>query len=309
MRVAVVQMTSTDDVGANLAAAEKWVAQAAEQGAELIALPENFAYLRREGTGVPSAQSLEGEIVCALRAWAGRHRIWLVGGTFHEAIPGETRVHNTSVAISPRGEIVAVYRKIHLFDVDLSAHGGQVYRESERVAPGSEVASFETPAGVVGLSICYDVRFPELYRSLALRDARFLCVPAAFARETGRDHWEVLLRARAIEKPVLRARARAVRRTPGRSAQLRPFDGRGSVGHRDRSRARSPWSALRGVPPRRPGSRPRVPPGAAPPASVTSSPLAQAATLPRRCGIRRTGRRGSGVAAMAGEGNGSARRS
>jgi len=199
MRVAVIQMTSTDEVAANLAAAEKWVAQAADLGAELIALPENFAYLRREGTAVPCAQSLDGEIGGALRSWAERHRVWLIGGTFLEIIPGETRAYNTSIAISPRGDVVAVYRKIHLFDVDLSAQGGQVYRESDTVAPGTEVASFDTPAGVVGLSVCYDVRFPELYRSLAARGARFLSVPAAFARETGRDHWEVLLRARAIE--------------------------------------------------------------------------------------------------------------
>lgn len=199
MRVAVVQMSSTDEVATNLAAAEKWVAQAADRGAELIALPENFAYLRREGTAVPCAQPLDGEIVGSLRRWAERHRVWLIGGTFLEVIPGETRAYNTSVAISPRGDVVAVYRKIHLFDVDLSAQGGQVYRESDTVAPGTEVVSFETAAGVVGLSVCYDVRFPELYRSLAVRGARFLCVPAAFARETGRDHWEVLLRARAIE--------------------------------------------------------------------------------------------------------------
>ncbi len=199
MRVAVVQMTSTDEVAANLAIAEKWVAQATDLGAELIALPENFAYLRREGSDAPCAQSLDGEIVNSLRSWAERHRVWLIGGTFLETIPGDARAHNTSVAISPRGEVVAVYRKIHLFDVDLSTQGGQIYRESDTVAPGNEVVSFETPAGVVGLSVCYDVRFPELYRSLAVRGARFLCVPAAFARETGRDHWEVLLRARAIE--------------------------------------------------------------------------------------------------------------
>jgi predicted amidohydrolase len=199
VRVAVVQMTSVDDVGANLASASKWIAQAADQGAELIALPENFAFLRREGLPVPCAQTLDGEIVGALREWARRHRVWLVGGTFHEAVPRDARVANTCVAVTPHGDIAAVYRKIHLFDVDLTAHGGQAYRESDRVAPGSELASFETPFGVVGLSICYDVRFPELYRALARRNARFLCVPAAFARETGRDHWEVLLRARAIE--------------------------------------------------------------------------------------------------------------
>lgn len=199
MRVAAVQMTSTDDVATNLASAAKLVAQAAEQGAELVVLPENFAFLRRDGAPIPCAQSLDGEIVGALREWARSHRIWLVGGTFHEAIPGEVRVANTSVAVAPNGERVAVYRKIHLFDVDLTAHGGAAYRESDGVAPGSELASFEMPFGVVGLSVCYDLRFPELYRKLVERGARILCVPAAFARETGRDHWEVLLRARAIE--------------------------------------------------------------------------------------------------------------
>jgi len=199
MRVAVVQMTSTDDVGANLASAAKFVAEAAERGAELVALPENFAFLRRDGAPIPCAQPLDGEIVDALRDWARTHRIWLIGGTFHESIPGDARVANTSVAVAPSGAIAAVYRKIHLFDVDLTSQGGQAYRESDRVVPGREVASFETPFGVVGLSVCYDVRFPELYRMLVERGARMLCVPAAFARETGRDHWEVLLRARAIE--------------------------------------------------------------------------------------------------------------
>jgi predicted amidohydrolase len=199
MRVAVVQMTSVDDVAVNLAAASKWVSQAADGGAEFVALPENFAFLRREGMPVPCAQSLDDEIVGALREWARHHRIWLVGGSFHESVPDDPRVYNTCVAIGPSGDIAAVYRKIHLFDVDLRAQGGQAYRESERVIAGTDLASFETPFGVVGLSICYDVRFPELYRGLAARGARVLCVPAAFARETGRDHWEVLLRARAIE--------------------------------------------------------------------------------------------------------------
>ena len=199
MRVAVVQMTSTDEVASNLAEAEKWVAQAAELGAELIALPENFAYLRREGTAVPCAQSIDGEIVGSLRSWAERHRVWLIGGTFLESIPGDTRAYNTSVAISPRGEVVAVYRKIHLFDVDLSAQGGHVYRESDTVAPGTEVVSFETPAGVVGLSVCYDVRFPELFRELLSQGAEWFTLPSAFTVPTGRAHWELLLRARAVE--------------------------------------------------------------------------------------------------------------
>jgi predicted amidohydrolase len=192
-------MTSTDDVAANLAAAGKFVAEAADLGAQLVALPENFAFLRREGEPIPCAQGLDGEIVGTLCALAGRHRLWLLGGTFPEAVSGTERVYNTAVAVGPDGRLAAVYRKIHLFDVDLSAQGGLVYRESERVSPGSELSSVDTPFGVVGLSVCYDLRFPELYRALAARGARFLAVPAAFARETGRDHWEVLLRARAIE--------------------------------------------------------------------------------------------------------------
>lgn len=200
MRVAAVQMTSTDDVATNLAMTRRFVSEAASAGgAELIALPENFAFLRREGEPIPCAQGLEGEIVTTLRSLARHHRVWILGGSFPELVPGDGRIHNTSVAVGPDGEIAALYRKIHLFDVDLSGQGGLVYRESDRVAPGAEPVSVSTPFGAIGLSICYDLRFPELYRALAARGVRFLAVPAAFARETGRDHWEVLLRARAIE--------------------------------------------------------------------------------------------------------------
>ena len=198
VRVGIVQMTSTADLAANLACARALVTEAAERGAGWVALPENFAYLRREGTPIPCAQGLDGAIVGFLREEARRHRIWLLGGSFPEA-SADGRVHNTSVLVSPDGELAALYRKIHLFDVDLGAQGGGVYRESATVAPGKEVVAAETPFGVVGLSVCYDLRFPELYRALAARGARFLAVPSAFAPETGRDHWEVLLRARAVE--------------------------------------------------------------------------------------------------------------
>jgi predicted amidohydrolase len=198
MRAAVVQMTSRDDVAENLAAARALVASAAEQGAELVALPENFAFLRREGAPVPCAQGLDGPIVGFLRERARAHRVWLVGGTFPEDAGGG-RVHNTCVVVDPDGLVVAVYRKIHLFDVDLRASGGGAFEESKTVAPGEEVVMAETPFGGLGLSVCYDVRFPELYRALTERGARLLAVPSAFTRETGKDHWEVLLRARAIE--------------------------------------------------------------------------------------------------------------
>jgi predicted amidohydrolase len=202
MRVGVVQLTSTDDLASNLRATEHWVRQAAERGAELVALPEMFAYLRREGSEFPHAQGIDGEIVAHFRALARELEVRIVAGSFAERIPDQTRVYNTSVSISPDGELDGVYRKIHLFDVDLGDAGGGAYAESARVAPGEEVVVVSTPFGGVGLSICYDLRFPELYRELAARGAHFVSVPSAFTPHTGKDHWEVLLRARAIENQV-----------------------------------------------------------------------------------------------------------
>lgn len=199
MRVGIVQVCSTDDLAANLARAEIGIREAAERGAGLVALPENFAYMRREGTRYPCAQGPDGEILRALSRWASDYGIWLVGGTLPELIPGETRVHNTSVVFAPDGREAARYRKIHLFDVELGSDGRDVYRESQQCAPGDQVVVCSTPFGGLGLSICYDLRFPELYRALVARGSRWLLVPSAFTRETGKDHWEVLLRARAIE--------------------------------------------------------------------------------------------------------------
>ena len=149
--------------------------------------------------GSRRAQGLDGEIVARVRDLARRHGVWILGGTFPERGDDSDRVFNTSVLVSDEGALAAVYRKIHLFDVDLGDQGGGSFRESATVAPGDEVVVAQTPFGAVGLSVCYDLRFPELYRAQSARGARFLTVPAAFARETGRDHWEVLLRARAIE--------------------------------------------------------------------------------------------------------------
>ena len=198
LRVGIAQMRSTDDLEANLAVAEALVDEAARGGASWIALPENFAYLRREGTPFPCAQGLDGEILATAARWARRHGVWLLAGSFPEAA-GDGRVFNTSVLLSPEGNQVAVYRKIHLFDVDLRGQGGDPYQESATIAPGDEPVLAEAPFGRIGLSVCYDLRFPELYRKYAREGARFLTVPAAFARETGKDHWEILLRARAIE--------------------------------------------------------------------------------------------------------------
>jgi len=229
VRVALVQTTSTEDVPANLAAASRLVEEAAERGASLVALPENFAFLRREGGPIDCAQGLDGEIVGCLRELARRLRVRILGGTFPEAGASAARVYNTSVLISPAGEIEAVYRKIHLFDVDLAASGGGVYRESAFVAPGQEVVVAQTPDAVIGLSVCYDLRFPELYRALAARGAQILTVPSAFTRETGKDHWEVLLRARAIENqafvlaPAQCGRHSETRASHGRSLIVDPW--------------------------------------------------------------------------------------
>ena len=200
MRVALVQLQSGTDVAANLASAEGFVAEAARAGAAWVLLPEMFAYLRREGQPFPHAQTLDGAIVTTLRAWARRHKIWLLGGSFAEVDPSSSRVFNCSVLINSDGKICAVYRKMHLFDVDLRAQGGGLYEESASIAAGAPAPVLaRTPFGGVGLSVCYDMRFPELYRQLTALGARFLTVPSAFAPQTGRAHWEVLLRARAIE--------------------------------------------------------------------------------------------------------------
>jgi predicted amidohydrolase len=221
MRVALVQMTSTDRLSENLDSARQAVDEAAERGAEFIALPENFAFLRREGNPIPCAQGLDGEIVETVRELASRHRVPILAGTFAEAIEGDHRVYNTSALISETGGIAAVYRKIHLFDVDLGESGG-VFRESAFTAPGEEVVVAETPYGKVGLSICYDLRFPELFREMAARGADWIALPSAFAPETGKAHWEVLLRARAIENQAfVLAPAQCGRHSPDRASHGR----------------------------------------------------------------------------------------
>jgi len=229
VRVGIVQLTSTDDVEANLASAEGFVREAAAAGARLVALPENFAFLRREGAPIPCAQGLDGEIVGRMRALARELGVWILGGSFPEARPGERRVGNTSVLLDDAGAVRAVYRKIHLFDVDLRAQGGGAYAESERIVPGEAVVVADTPLGRLGLSICYDLRFPELYREHARRGARLLAVPSAFTPQTGKDHWEVLLRARAIENqayvlaPAQCGRHSDVRASHGRSMIVDPW--------------------------------------------------------------------------------------
>jgi predicted amidohydrolase len=194
---AVAQMTSTADVERNLARAERLVAEAVARGATFVALPENFAFLRSTGDPAPDAQSVDGPWVSRMAAAARGHGITLLLGSLPERSDHPGKVHNTSVLLGPDGGVLAVYRKIHLFDIDLP--GLEHLKESREVAPGRELVVAQAPFGPLGMTICYDVRFPELYRALTRRGARVLAVPAAFTDRTGKDHWEVLLRARAIE--------------------------------------------------------------------------------------------------------------
>ena len=194
MRVAAIQLNSNGDKSRNLEVAERLVRAAAADGAALVALPEKWNLLAAGEELLAGAEPLDGPSLAAARAWARELGVHVLAGSVAEAT-GE-RAFNTSVLIGPDGGDLAVYRKVHLFDVEA---GGVTYRESAHEQPGAELAT--APAGelVVGLSVCYDLRFPELYRILALRGADLLTVPSAFTTATGRDHWEVLLRARAIE--------------------------------------------------------------------------------------------------------------
>lgn len=194
MRVAAVQLNSTGDKARNLAAAERLVREAAADGAELVALPEKWNLLAGGEELLAGAEPLDGPSLGAARAWARELGIHLLAGSISER--GDERASNTSVLIGPDGGDLAVYRKIHMFDVDA---GGVSYRESKHERPGTEVVTAPLGDLILGMSVCYDLRFPELYRILAVRGARILAVPSAFTSATGRDHWEVLLRARAIE--------------------------------------------------------------------------------------------------------------
>jgi predicted amidohydrolase len=195
--VAAVQMTSIDDVDRNVREATRLSREAAAAGATLIALPENFAWLRPEGSPVSYRQDLDGELVRSMREEARRLGRYLLLGSIPERIPRSRRIHNTSVLLGPRGRVLARYRKMHLFDIDM--RGSAALEESRTVKAGDQPVVAPTKLGRLGLTICYDLRFPELYRRLALAGAEVLFVPAAFTAFTGPHHWLPLLRARAIE--------------------------------------------------------------------------------------------------------------
>ena len=197
LSVALVQLDASADVAANIAAATELADEAASTGARLVALPEYLQYRGPDDGYRASARPIPGPWTEAFAEVARRRDAWILVGSLAETSPDPARPWNTSVLVAPDGSIVATYRKIHLFDV--SVVDGPVDRESERVTPGDHAVVAEVDGVRLGLSVCYDLRFPELYRALALAGAEVMTVPANFTERTGRDHWEVLLRARAIE--------------------------------------------------------------------------------------------------------------
>jgi predicted amidohydrolase len=224
LRVAAVQLNSTADKGRNLDAAERLVRAAAGDGAELVALPEKWSLLAGGRELLEGAETLDGPALSAARGWARELGIFLLAGSVSEW--AGDRAFNTSVLAGPDGSDLAVYRKIHMFDVEV---GGVAYRESEHEEAGSEIVTAELGDLSAGLTICYDLRFPELFRILAVRGARLITVPSAFTAVTGRDHWQVLLRARAIENQVFLLAPNQIGEAPpqyssyGRSAIVDPW--------------------------------------------------------------------------------------
>ena len=197
MKLAVCQMNSGPDLPKNLDQAIGLLRAAAAEGATLAGLPENFERMASAAEKREGATTLDGPVLGPIRETARALNLWVLAGSFAERIEGSAKIYNTSAMVDPDGEIAAVYRKIHLFDVEIN--DGAEYHESAVVEPGDVLSVAETPVGEVGLSVCYDLRFPELYRALVKLGAELLAVPAAFTEKTGRAHWEVLLRARAIE--------------------------------------------------------------------------------------------------------------
>ena len=195
--VALVQLDATGDVDANIDRATALAAEAASGGARLVVLPEYLQFRGGDDGFRASARPVPGPYTDAFAEVARRHDAWILAGSVAEASGHDTRPYNTSTLIAPDGSVAARYRKIHLFDV--AVDHGPVDTESARVAPGDECVVAEVDGIRIGLSVCYDLRFPELYRTLALQGAEVFAVPSNFTERTGRDHWEVLLRARAIE--------------------------------------------------------------------------------------------------------------
>ncbi|HWO41222.1 MAG TPA: carbon-nitrogen hydrolase family protein [Candidatus Eisenbacteria bacterium] len=199
-RVAAIQMLASNDKGANIDEASRWIRKAAAGGAQFVALPEVFNWRGAKTTERESAEMIPGPTSEALATLARELRIYLLGGSILEAIPGSNKAYNTSLLFDPQGSLIGRYRKIHLFDVELA--NGISAKESDTRAPGGDVVVAQTEMCAIGLTICYDLRFPELYRALAQQGAQMVSVPSAFTAYTGKAHWEILLRARAIENQL-----------------------------------------------------------------------------------------------------------
>jgi predicted amidohydrolase len=225
--VAIVQTNSRDDKAANVAAAIAGIENAAAGGARLVSLPEVWTYLGPDEGNAAAAETIPGPLTDQLGALARDLGIWLHAGSVYERVEGEDRLYNTTVVFNPAGEIAATYRKVHLNDDDLEE--ATSYRESATIAPGDDIVTVDVDGVTVGLAICYDLRFPELFRILPLRGADVIMLPAAFTLATGRDHWEPLIRARAIENQVFMVAAAQVGMHPpahwcyGRSMIVDPW--------------------------------------------------------------------------------------
>src|SRR5919201_2830803 len=230
LRVACVQLESGPDKAANLEKTSGLVAKAASTGADVVVLPEKWNGIGDPETLHVLAESLEGGAsVEAMREWARGYGITLVGGSITERREGREKLSNTSLVFDPAGELVGLYRKIHMFDVEV---GGVVYRESEAEEPGEKPVVVRGEGWPIGLTVCYDLRFPELFRVLALDGAELVTVPAHFTLHTGKDHWHVLLRARAVENQLYVAAAAQVGS---------PLPGRPSYGQ---SLIAAPWGTV-----------------------------------------------------------------
>ncbi|MBD2017837.1 carbon-nitrogen hydrolase family protein [Microcoleus sp. FACHB-53] len=225
---AAIQMTSLPDLEKNLVEAEELIELAVRQGAELVSLPENFSFLGTEEDKIAEANEIALKSEKFLKTMAQRFQVTILGGGFPVPVNQE-KVYNTALLIDPSGTELTRYEKVHLFDVNVP--DGNTYRESSTVMAGTDLPSVyhSDQLGSLGLSVCYDVRFPELYRHLAYKGADILFVPAAFTAYTGKDHWQVLLQARAIENtcyviaPAQTGRHYATRRTHGHAMIIDPW--------------------------------------------------------------------------------------
>jgi nitrilase len=232
IRVAAIQMNSTPDKAQNLATARRLFKEATEKCPYIIAFPETFNMLSGKSADIrEEAETIRGLTVETLREWAAEYNVWILGGSIFLKSSKKDLVTNTSLLINPDGDIAARYDKIHLFDAEISGDK-TAYRESNIVKAGKKPVMAQTPWGTVGLSICFDLRFPELYRAYAAKAARIIFVPAAFTETTGKAHWDILTRARAIENQAFVI-------APAQTGS--PYPGRNTYGH---TRIVDPWGEV-----------------------------------------------------------------